>query len=435
MSLQSWFPIPRSSHFSLANLPFGIISHASSSEPHPAIAIGEHALDLSVFVSSKGFRSLKPDLLDQSAFHQPTLNAFAAQGRQIHRIVRQYLQEVLQLSTPFPEILRDDLELQKKCLILLEDVKMHLPMQIGDYTDFFVGKHHAFNTGALWRGPQHALQPNYMHLPVAYHGRASSVVVSGTPIHRPHGQFLENPMAASKAPIFSPSQRLDFELELGAFVCKDNPMGSPVPVNEASQNVFGVVLMNDWSARDIQLWEMAPLGPFNSKNFGTSISPWVVLMDALEPFRSPGIPNDTEILPYLREQQKNNTFDIKLEIDISPTFSKSPTTISRSNGRNLLFSFSQMLAHHTVGGCPMHVGDLVGSGTVSGMDTSAGGCLLEITKNGKDPVNLSGGKTRRFLEDGDTVTLRGYCGTEETGLVGFGECNGTIMPALTLAHL
>lgn len=258
MSLRSWFPIPRSSPFSLANLPFGIISYASCSDPRPAVAIGEHALDLSVFASHNGFKEIQPDLPDQAAFQQSTLNAFACQGRPVHKRVRQYLQEVFKLNTSFSEVLRDNMELQKLCLIRLEDVQMHLPMQIGDYTDFFVGKHHAFNTGSLFRGPQNALQPNYTHLPVAYHGRASSVVVSGTDICRPHGQFLENP--ASKVPIFSPSKRLDMELELGAFVCKDNPMGTPVPVTEAAESIFGLVLMNDWSARDIQFWESAPLG-------------------------------------------------------------------------------------------------------------------------------------------------------------------------------
>lgn len=260
MSLSSWFPISRSSQFSLANLPFGIISYATGTNPRPAVAIGEYALDLSTFASNDGFRHLKPELLDATVFQQSALNAFARQGRPVHRQVRQYLQEVFKLSTSFPEVLRDNIELQKSCLIPLEDVQMHLPMQIGDYTDFFVGKHHAFTTGALFRGPQNALQPNYTHLPVAYHGRASSVVVSGTSVHRPHGQFPENPAMGSKTPIFGPSRKLDMELELGAFVCKDNPMGTPIPVNEATESIFGLVLMNDWSARDIQFWESAPLG-------------------------------------------------------------------------------------------------------------------------------------------------------------------------------
>lgn len=316
MASQSWLPIPKSSHFSLANIPFGIISTAENEVPRAAVAIGDHALDLAALSLKGSFSSVPSIQKNLTVFAHPTLNAFAALGRPVHREVRRYIQDLLRIDTPFPERLKNNKQLQEECLIPLKEVKMHLPMQIGDYTDFFVGKNHAYNCGVMFRGPDNALQPNYVHLPVGYHGRASSIVVSGTPIHRPKGQILANPNAKPKVPMFSPSKKLDFELELGAFVCRENKMGEPIPISEARDSIFGLVLMNDWSARDIQMWESVPLGPFNAKNFGTSISPWVVLMDALEPFRTLSIQNDTELLPYLREEN-SNVFDIRLEVDLA----------------------------------------------------------------------------------------------------------------------
>jgi len=301
-------------------------------------------------------------------------------------------------------------------------------MHIGDYTDFYAGRNHAYNVGVLFRGPQNALQPNYTHLPVGYHGRASSVVVSGTPIRRPWGQILENPVAETKVPIFTPCRRLDIELELGAFVCRANKMGEPIPIAEAEDSLFGVVLMNDWSARDIQAWEYVPLGPFNAKNFGTSISPWVVLADALEPFLGNGLKNETELLPYLQEKRKENVYNIHLEVDLT-TKSGTSTTITRTNAQNLLFSFPQMLAHHTITGCPLQVGDLLGSGTISGTEPGSQGSMLEQCSNGKSTLKLNGNEERKFLEDGDTVTIRGWAGGEGA-LVGFGECVGEIQPPI-----
>jgi fumarylacetoacetase len=309
---RSWLSIPASSHFSLANIPFGIIS-TSGTSPRPAVAIGDHCLDLKAFAADGGFNDVK---IDTSVFSQPTLNAFAALGRPVHRTVRKYLQDVFAEPTSYPRVLKDNEKLRQTALIPRDQVQMHMPMQIGDYTDFYAGKHHAFNIGCLFRGPDNALQPNYTHLPVGYHGRASSVVISGTPITRPNGQILENPAANPKVPIFSPCRRLDIELELGAFLCKDNDMGSSVPIANAADHIFGLVLLNDWSARDIQAWEYVPLGPFNAKNFGSTISPWVVLMDALEPFRTDGITNDTELLPYLREKEPGN-YDIRLRVDLT----------------------------------------------------------------------------------------------------------------------
>jgi fumarylacetoacetase len=315
-SSRSWFAIPRGSHFSLANIPFGVISTSSSAAPRVAVAIGDYALDLEAFAASNGFSALSTIQPHQAVFSQPSLNAFAALGRPIHSVVRKYIQSVFLAETPYPEVLKNNSTLQKQALIPLKDIKAHLPFKIGDYTDFFAGRNHAYNCGVIFRGPTNALQPNYNHLPVGYHGRASSVVPSGTPIRRPNGQILLDPTAEEKVPTFSPCKKLDIELELGAFVCGSNPQGEPIPIDKAEGNLFGVVLMNDWSARDIQAWEYVPLGPFNAKNFGTTISTWVVLADALEPFRTKGLENDTEILPYLREKEEKTAYDINLEVDV-----------------------------------------------------------------------------------------------------------------------
>jgi fumarylacetoacetase len=319
-SLRSWFSIPRGSHFSLANIPFGIISTSSAAKPRVAVAIGEHALDLEAFSANNGFSALSIIQPHQAVFSQPSLNAFAELGRPIHAVVRKYIQSVFAEDTEFPDVLKNNSSLQQQVLLPLREVRTHLPFKIGDYTDFYAGLNHAYNCGCLFRSPENALQPNYKHMPVGYHSRASSVVVSGTPIRRPNGQILLDPTAAKKVPTFSPSRKLDIELELGAFVCKANKHGEPVPIGEAQESLFGVVLLNDWSARDIQAWEAVPLGPFNAKNFASSISPWVVLADALQPFKAKGIENDTEILPYLREKDPASVFDIQLQVDLKSKF-------------------------------------------------------------------------------------------------------------------
>lgn len=428
-TFRSWFSIPRGSHFSLANIPFGVISTASSKTPRVAIAIGDYALDLEVFAANNGFKALSTIQPHQTVFSQPSLNDFAALGRPIHSVVRKYIQSVFAEDTPYPDVLKTNSSLQKEALLPLKEVQTHLPFKIGDYTDFFAGMHHAFNAGSLFRDPKNALQPNYKHIPVGYHGRASSVVVSGTPIRRPNGQILLNPTAEEKVPTFTACKKLDMELELGAFVCKSNNQGEPVPIAEAGNNLFGIVLMNDWSARDIQAWEYVPLGPFNAKNFGTTISPWVVLADALEPFRVKGMDNDTEILPYLQEKEEKSVYDIQVQVDIK-TQSGNTSTITKTSARNLLWSFPQMISHHTITGCPLQVGDLLGSGTISGPTPSEYGSLLEQTENGKKAVTLSGGEERRFLEDGDEVTITGVCGSDDDALVGFGKCAGIIQPAM-----
>ncbi|PLN81734.1 fumarylacetoacetase [Aspergillus taichungensis] len=429
--MASWLQIPKNSPFSLANIPFGIISSANIPSRVAAVAIGDYALNLSAFAAAGGFSQLSVIQPHLNVFSQPTLNAFAALGRPVHRQVREYIQNVFRADTPFPQALKENATLQKEALLPLSQVTNHVPMQIGDYTDFYAGLNHAYNVGVLFRGPDNALQPNYKHLPVGYHGRASSVVASGTAIHRPNGQILANPTANPKIPTFSPCKRLDIELELAAFVSRPNNLGTPVPIDEAEDHIFGLVLMNDWSARDIQAWEYVPLGPFNAKNFATTITPWVVLMDALEPFRTAGLEpqNRDSLLPYLREKQAKNIYDIDLEVEVTNEGGK-PTTIARTNAKNLLFSFPQMLAHHTITGCNMSPGDLLGSGTISGTEPQSQGSLLEQT-NGKNPIKLADGSERTFLEDGDTVVLRGKAGSEGS-YVGFGDCVGTILPAVKL---
>ncbi|KAM0273131.1 hypothetical protein ACHAQH_008480 [Verticillium albo-atrum] len=426
--MKSWLPIPASSHFSLKNIPFGIISTTTNTHHRPAVALGEHVLDLSAFTSGAGFSKLAPELQSKtSVFSQPTLNAFAALGRPYHRAIRQYLQDIFREDTPYPDLLKTNDTLRNAALVPIADTKNHLPLSIGDYTDFFAGRNHAFNVGTLFRGPANALQPNYSHLPVAYHGRASSVVVSGTPLRRPWGQALPAPGATE--PVFRPCARLDIELEMGMFVCKGNELGESVPVGEAEDFIFGYVLMNDWSARDIQQWEYVPLGPFNAKNFGTSISAWVVLADALEPFRTKGLENETELQSYLKENKTDNILDINLEVSVT-TAKGNKTNVTKTSSKNLLWSWPQMLAHHTISGCNLRAGDLFGSGTVSGFDAGTHGSFLEQTQGGKVAIKLEGGEERKFVEDGDTITITGWAGSVDGELVGFGECVGQILPAV-----
>lgn len=314
----TWVPdVSPDTPFSIANIPFGIISTLSDPAPHAAVAIGSHVLDLKVLATHEKFTELFSALKGKEhVFSEPTLNAFAALGRAVHRDARKTIQQLLSAETTQPEVLRDNDELRQKALLPRRSVKTHLPMSIGDYTDFYAGYHHAYAVGAMFRGPKDALQPNYTHLPVGYHGRASSIVVSGTPIRRPNGQILLDPTAEIKQPITAPSRRVDIELELGCIIAKPNPMGEPIKVTNAEDHIFGYVLLNDWSARDIQTWEYVPLGPFNSKNFATTISPWVVLADALEPFRTKPIENQTAIQDYLKDGRQDAVFDIELEIDI-----------------------------------------------------------------------------------------------------------------------
>ncbi|KAH6617746.1 hypothetical protein B0J18DRAFT_372069 [Chaetomium sp. MPI-SDFR-AT-0129] len=436
----TWVPnIEPGSDFSIYNLPFGIVSTKSDPAPHVAAAIGSHILDLKVFFTHPegpyhrpfpsfhefdGFEAL---LLD--VFSQPTLNAFAALGRAVRSKVRNTLQQLLVAQTPYPSVLRDNMPLRAAALLEDSEVTaMHLPMTIGDYTDFYAGYYHAHAVGTLFRGPDAALQPNYLHMPIGYHGRSSSIVVSDTPIRRPVGQVAHVGEDGKQIVSTGPTRKLDIELELGCFIASENRMGDSVDVDSAAKYVFGYVLLNDWSARDVQAWEYVPLGPFNGKNFATTISPWVVLAEAMEPYRTvPGHELDRKSLqPYLCEANTENVLDINLRVYLQTTAGVT-TPITRTNSRYLIWSFPQMIAHHTLGGCPLRTGDLLGSGTISGPDGSyESGSLLEVTENGKKPLKLVQTGTRTFLEDGDTVIIRGFAGADWSR-VGFGPCRGKII--------
>jgi fumarylacetoacetase len=411
----SFIPVAVDSHFPIQNLPYGVFKRGDESSPRVGVAIGELVVDLAV-LERRGLLATSPP----AVFAQPSLNAFMALGRRIWRSTREEVQSLLSADNP---TLRDDTVLRRDSLLPMEDVELLLPVEIGDYTDFYSSREHATNCGAMFRGPDNALFPNWLHLPVAYHGRASSIVPSGTDLHRPLGQTKPDEAAM---PTFGPSRAVDFELEMGVFVGSGNDLGEPIPIDRAAEHLFGMVLVNDWSARDIQKWEYVPLGPFLAKSFGTTISPWVVTFDALEPFRVSGPVQDPPVLDYLH-CDRPAAFDIHLEVALQPSGGE-PTTICRSNFRHLYWSWLQQVAHHTSNGCNLRTGDLLASGTISGPASDARGCLLELTWGGRDPVKLADGQTRRFLEDGDRVTLTGWC-QGDGYRVGFGEATGKLLPA------
>jgi fumarylacetoacetase len=416
MPLKSFIDVPRESHFPIQNLPFGVFKPRGSAA-RVGVAIGERIVDLSVLEEKGHFDFAQ----DRQLFLQDSLNPFLALGRPAWRRTREVLQHLLSAEIP---TLRDDAALCERVFHRQRDVTMQLPARIGDYTDFYSSYHHAHNVGTMLRGPENALMPNWKWLPVAYHGRASSIVISGTDVRRPKGQI--KPPDAS-APLFGPTKSLDYELEMAFLIGLPNSLGEPVPIDRAVDHIFGFVLMNDWSARDVQAWEYQPLGPFLAKNFCTSISPWVVTLEALEPFRRPLPPQDPEPLPYLRA--KNDfTFDIQLEAHLQTTKMQAPHIITRTNFQNLYWSISQQLAHHTVGGCNLQPGDLLASGTISGPTEDSRGCMLELTWRGANPLKLPGGETRKWLEDGDALTITGWCDGEGYR-IGFGEVSGRVIQA------
>lgn len=419
-SLKSFVEVAPDSHFPIQNLPFGVFSSDAGQAPRVGVAIGDRILDLAV-LEEAGL--LPADPTGGRVFARSSLNAFIALGRDSWRQVRERVSELLRHDSP---TLRDDPALRARALVPMAGVRLHLPVEVGDYTDFYSSKEHATNVGSMFRDPKNALLPNWLHLPVGYNGRASSVVVSGTPVRRPNGQTKAS---TAEQPSFGPSRKLDIELETAFIVGRGNELGEPIPVGEAERHIFGMVLMNDWSARDIQQWEYVPLGPFNAKSFATSISPWVVTLDSLEPFRVPGPPQDPEPLPYLRQVEKASV-DLRLEVALRPDGSSDATTVCRTNFRHLYWSMAQQLAHHTVSGCNTRVGDLMGSGTISGPEPDSLGSLLELTWNGRNPLTLTGGGERSFLEDGDEATITGWC-QGDGYRVGFGEVTGRVAPALT----
>ncbi len=403
--------------FPIQNLPYGVFSTRNHDAPRVGVAVGDQVLDLAALESE----GLIETGSDERVFSRTALNPFMALGADSWRRVRARLSVLLSQEE---SALRDNAKLRKNALVPISDAILHRPFEVKGYTDFYASREHATNVGIMFRGPDKALMPNWLHLPVAYNGRASTVVVSGADVRRPSGQIKPE---GSEAPVFSACKKLDFELEMGAVVGVGNPMGEPVTVEQAQEMIFGYVLLNDWSARDIQIWEYQPLGPFLAKVFATTISPWVVTRAALEPFRVPGPEQNPLPLPYLRQSEANN-YDIHLEVAFKPQKSEHATTITRTNFKHMYWSTAQQLCHHAIGGCAMQTGDLLGSGTISGESKDSYGSLLELTWNGKTPLKLEGGETRTFLEDGDTVTFSGWA-QGRSHRVGFGECRGAILPA------
>jgi fumarylacetoacetase len=404
--------------FPIQNLPYGVF-RAPGQEPRLGVAIGDRVLDLAA-LDEAGLLDGLPG--GARPWRAGSLNPLLAAGPLVWKALRARLAELLDERCPE---LRDRASLRDAALRPLAGVELLLPAEIGDYTDFYASRQHATNVGIMFRGKENALMPNWLHLPVGYHGRASSVVASGTPVRRPWGQ-TEAPEGGR--PLFGPSRLLDIELEAGFLVGQGNALGEPVPVGDAQGHLFGMVLVNDWSARDVQKWEYQPLGPFLAKNFATTISPWVVPLEALEPFRCAGEPQvDPEPLPYLR-QPGPRLWDVELEVWLATARMPEPVRIIASNLRHLYWGPAQMLAHHTVTGCNLRPGDLLASGTISGPEKSSFGSLLELTWRGTEPLSLPNGETRRFLEDGDTVIIKGRAQGKGWHL-GFGEARGTILPA------
>jgi len=403
--------------FPIQNLPFGVF-RGEDGNGRIGVAIGDEILDVPAAIEDGGLE-LPGDTA--CALCAQTLNQFMGQGKASWRAARHSISSFL----------ASDAEAHPELLHPQADARMLMPAKIGDYTDFYAARHHATNVGKMFRPDGDPLLPNYLHLPVGYHGRASSVVVSGTPITRPHGQLKPD----DGPPVFGPCRLLDHELEFAAFVGGGNPMGSRIGMADAMDNLFGVVILNDWSARDVQKWEYQPLGPFNAKNFASSISPWVVTMDALEPSRRPGPPReagDPEMLDYL-QPVTDDVLDVTCEASLSSSAMREggmePMRISRGSLSDLTWTFAQMLAHHTSTGCPMHPGDMIGSGTISGPGKEARGCMLELTWRGTEPIELPDGTERKFLLDGDELTISAWHQADGGHRIGFGSCSGRIEPA------
>jgi fumarylacetoacetase len=417
--MQSLISVDPDSHFSIKNLPYGVFIHPKNNEHRICTALGNTVIDLNELEKSGLFSG--KILKNSDVFSEPVLNRFMSMGRDAWTEARQTLTALLTTENP---ALKNDADLQKRAFNPMDSVQMAMPATIGDYTDFYSSEQHAFNVGSMFRDPDNALLPNWKHLPVGYHGRASSVVISGTELHRPVGQTKADD---ADAPSFGPCRLLDFELEVGFFTGPGNELGEPIPVGEASRHIFGMVLVNDWSARDIQKWEYVPLGPFLAKNWATTISPWIVTMDALEPFRVEGPKQNPEPLPYL-QTKGNQTFDIQLDVSLKTEKQKEPVRICSSNFKYLYWNMSQQLAHHTITGCNIKPGDLYASGTISGPTEDSYGSMLEISWKGTKSITLPSGEERKFLQDGDTVIMTGYA-QGDGYRVGFGEVTGKILQA------
>ncbi|MBI5133057.1 MAG: fumarylacetoacetase [Rhodopseudomonas palustris] len=415
--LRSFIDVKADSDFPIQNLPYGVFSTATNAAPRVGVAIGEQVLDLAALQSAK--------LLDlpDGVFAQPSINAFMALGPATWSKTRARISALLRHDNAE---LRDNAALRRQALIPMADATLHLPLRVEGFTDFYSSKEHATNVGTMFRDKSNPLLPNWLHIPIGYNGRASTVVVSGTKIHRPQGQ-LKPPSA--ELPSFGPCKRLDFELEIGVVVGQSSAMGTMLTEQQAEQMIFGFTLLNDWSARDIQQWEYVPLGPFQAKAFATSISPWIVTREALEPFRVHGPAQEPVPLPYLQQQGANN-YDMALEVALRTPAMNAPARISATNFKYMYWSSVQQLVHHASSGCAMSVGDLLGSGTVSGPAKHQLGSLLELSWNGTEPLQLPGGETRGFLEDGDSLVMRGWCQADGYR-IGFGEVEGTVLAAVS----
>lgn len=429
--MKSWISVSAESHFPIQNLPIGVFSTASSNFPRSGVAIGDFVVDLLALHQCGALSGLE---FDTSVFGEPTLNSFMALTRPSWRALRARLTDLLQEGGD--DTMRNNESVKSQCLVNMADVQMHLPATIGDYTDFYSSREHATNVGTMFRGPDNALQPNWLHLPVGYHGRSSSIVISGTDVVRPSGQLQAHPTDEKQGSVYGPCKLLDFELEMAFFVGGGgNPLGRPLTMAEAEDRIFGMVLMNDWSARDIQKWEYVPLGPFTAKNFATSVSPWIVSLDALEPFRctssaGPLQENPTP-LPYITDPEYHRgAYDIKLEVALQPSDEGQSSTITRSNFRHMYWNMKQQLVHHSVSGCNMQPGDLLGSGTISGADETAFGSMLELSWKGAKEISLVNSPTnaiRKFLKDGDNVIMTGFAQLEGSYRIGFGDVSGKIL--------
>ena len=412
---KSWINVPENSDFPIQNIPFGVFI---TKEDVITIGtrIGDCAIDMGALQQLNYFEGIE---LTDDMFMQDTLNDFISDGKKTWRLVRNRLAELFDETNPK---LRDNKEHRDIIIFDVKYIEMQLPVLIGDYTDFYSSKEHATNVGKMFRDPENALLPNWLYVPVGYHGRSSTIIPSGIPVNRPMGQMLPN---GETTPVFGPSRLVDFELETAFITTDANIMGENIPISEAEDYIFGMVLMNDWSARDIQKWEYVPLGPFLAKNFATSISPWIITMDALEPFRTKGPKQDPAPFPYLQQKGKNN-FDVNLEVAIQPE-NAVETIVSKSNFKYMYWSMGQQLAHHTSNGCRVNSGDMMGSGTISGLTPDSYGSMLELTWGGKNPITLNDGSERKFLNDGDTVIMRGFC--KNNGVrIGFGEVSSKLLP-------
>jgi len=415
-ALRSWVNVPESSDFPIQNLPFGIFKSVQMT-PRVGVRIGDQVLDMkTLFVL--GYLENLP--FEHTDFDNQYLNAMMKKGKKAVRDLRNRVSKLM--STEHDDLKKNEHHVQQ-VLIPIDQVEMCMPVQIGDYTDFYSSREHATNVGVMFRDPANALLPNWLWIPVGYHGRASSVILSGQAVHRPKGQIKPDPNAD---PIYAPCRNLDFELETAFITFDGKPLGESISTEEAEEFIFGMALFNDWSARDIQTWEYVPLGPFLAKNFASSISAWIVTLDALEPFRVDSPEQEPEVLSYLKFEGKKS-FDIQLEVLIKPE-NGDETTVSRSNFKYMYWNMAQQLAHHTVNGCNIRCGDLMGSGTISGPTEDSYGSMLELAWKGMKPLKMKDGSERKFIQDLDTVIMRGHC--EKDGLrIGFGEVSTIILPA------